>query len=99
MYGRRLIAQQKDERQQDNSDEKRLAHHHLSDLLRSLTREWIGGGQHGVVSPALQALPFRTFHVLRVRHLMCIRIPSTVMIQWRVLKEVRTQLWDNYTLI
>ena len=76
MYGRQLTAQQKDERRQDNSDEKRLAHHHPSDLLRSLTREWIGGGQHGVVLPALQALPFQTFHVLRARHLMCMRMLS-----------------------
>ena len=36
----------------------------------------IGGGQHGVISPALRASPFRTFHVLHVRHLMCMRIPS-----------------------
>ena len=57
MYGRRLTAQQKDERQ-DNGDKKRLAHHHLSDLLCSLTRKRIGGGQHGVVLPALRASPF-----------------------------------------
>ena len=74
--GRRLVAQQKDERRQDNSDKERLARHHLSNLLRSLTREWIGGGQHGIVSPALRASPFRTFHVLRVRHLICMHIPS-----------------------
>ena len=76
MYGRRLTAEQKDERQQD----KRLAHHHPSDLLRSLTRERIGGGQHGVVLPALRASPFQTFHVLRVRHLMRMRIhvPSSM---------------------
>ena len=53
MYGRQLTAQQKDERQQDNSDKKRLARHHPSDLLRLLTRERIGRGQHSVVSPAL----------------------------------------------
>ena len=58
MYGRRLTAQQKDERRQDNDDKKRLARHHLSDLLCSLTREQIGGGQHGVISPVLRALPF-----------------------------------------
>ena len=74
--GRRLAAQQKDERRQDNSDKKRLARHHLSDLLRLLIREWIGGGQHGVVSPPLRASPFRTFHVLRVRHLMRMHVPS-----------------------
>jgi len=78
MYGRRLLtAQQKDERRQDNGDTKRLARHHPSELLRSLTREWIGGGQRGVVSPALRASPFRSFHVLRARHLMRMRIPST----------------------
>ena len=71
-----ITAQQKEERQ-DNGNEKRLARHHLSNLIRSLTRERIGGGQHGVVSPALQALPFRTFHVVRVRHLMRMCIPST----------------------
>ena len=74
--GRRLAAQQKDERRQDNGDKKRLARHHPSNLLRSLTREWIGGGQHGIVSLALRASPFQTFHVLRMRHLMCMRIPS-----------------------
>ena len=56
MYGRRL----KDERQ-DSSDKKRLAGHHPSDLLRLLTREWKGGGQHGVVSPVLRASPFSNF--------------------------------------
>ena len=76
MYGRRLTAQQKDERRQDNGDEKRFARHHQSDLLCSLTRERIGGGQHVIVSPVLRASPFRTFHVLRVRHLMRMRIPS-----------------------
>ena len=76
MYGRRLTAQQKDERRQDNGDEKQFVCHHPSDLLHSLTREWIGGQQHGVVSPALRASPFQTFHVLHVRHLMRMRIPS-----------------------
>ena len=76
MYGRRLTAQQKDERQQDNDDKKRLVRHHPSDLLCSLTREWIGGVQHGIVSPALRDSPFRYFHVLRVRHLMRMHIPS-----------------------
>ena len=74
--GRQLAAQQKDKRRQDNGDTKRLACHHLSDFLHSLTHEWIGGGQHDVVSPALRASPFRTFHVLRVRHLMRMHIPS-----------------------
>ena len=46
MYGRRFTAQQKDERWQDNGDKKRLARHHPSDLLHSLIRERIGGGQH-----------------------------------------------------
>ena len=55
---RRLAAQQKNERRQDNDGKKRLVHHYPSDLLRLLTREWIGRGQHGVVSPALQASPF-----------------------------------------
>ena len=55
MYGRWLTAQQKDERRQDNDYEKRLARH---DILRSLTRERIGGGQHGVVSPALLSFAF-----------------------------------------
>ena len=58
MYGRWLTAQQKDERRQDNDDKKRLVRHHPSDLLCSLTREWIGGGQHGIVSPALRDSPF-----------------------------------------
>ena len=56
--GRQLAAQQKYERRQDNSDKKRVVCHYLSDLLRSLTREWISGGQHGVVSPVLQTRHF-----------------------------------------
>ena len=32
--------------------------------------------QHSVVSPALQVSPFQTFHVLCLRHLMRMRIPS-----------------------
>ena len=77
MYGRRLTAQQKDERRQGNGDKKRLARHHPSDLLSSLTLER-GGGQHGIVLLALRASPFRTFHVLHVRHLMRMRIPSKI---------------------
>ena len=46
MYGRQLTAQQKDERRQDNGNKKQLARHYPSDLLRSLIRERIGGGQH-----------------------------------------------------
>ena len=82
-------AQQKDKRRQDNGDEKRLARHHPSNLLHSLTRERIGGGQHGIVSPALRATPFRTFHVLCMRHLMCMRIPSKCKCMW-VYQEVCT---------
>ena len=36
----------------------------------------IGGGQHSVILTALQDSPFQTFHMLRVRHMMCMRIPS-----------------------
>ena len=79
MYGRRLSAQQKDERRQDNGDEKRLVHHNPSDLLQSMTREQIGGGQHGVVLPELRASSFLTFHVLCVRHMMRMHIPSTTL--------------------
>ena len=45
---RRLTAQQKDERRQDNGDKKRLARQHWSDLLRSLIMSvnGIDGGQH-----------------------------------------------------
>ena len=60
MYGRWLAAQQKDERRQGNDEKKRLARHHPSNLLSSLTRER-GGGQHGVVLPALRASPFLNF--------------------------------------
>ena len=38
-YERWLTTQQKDERQQDNGDGRRLASLHPSDLIRSLTRE------------------------------------------------------------
>ena len=48
-YGRRLTAQQKDERRQDNGETKRLARQYLSDLLCSLTCEW-GRRRHSMVS-------------------------------------------------
>ena len=51
--GRQLTAQQKDERQEDNGDKKRLVRHHSSNLLRSLTLEQIGRGQHGIFSTTL----------------------------------------------
>ena len=45
----------------------------------------IGGGQHDIVSTALQASPFRTFHVLGVRHTMHMRIPSNSFVLSRLL--------------
>ena len=39
LSGRRLTAQQKDERRQDNGDKKQLACQHPGDLLGLLTRE------------------------------------------------------------
>ena len=48
----------------------------------SLADPWtagIGGGQHGVVSTMLRLLPFQTFHMLSVRHMMRMRIPSMVL--------------------
>ena len=77
MYGRRLTAQQKDERGQETvtGNDLRVTTRAIY-FARCRTRERIGRGQHGVVSPALGASPFRTFRVLRVRHLMRMRIPS-----------------------
>ena len=79
MYERQLTVQQKDERRQDNGDKKLLVRQHWSNLLRSLIREWIGGGQHSIVSTTLRASRFQTFHVLRVRHMMrmCIQVDTT----------------------
>ena len=37
-------------------------------LFADCEQAGIGGGQHGVVSTALRASPFRTFHVLRMTH-------------------------------
>ena len=37
-------------------------------LFADCEQAGIGGGQHGVVSTALRAFPFPTFHVLRVTH-------------------------------
>ena len=73
-YGRRLTTQQKDERQQDNGDRRRLA---LHDLLCLLTVNRIGEGDHGVVLTALRTLRFTIFsHVLGVWHIMRMRISS-----------------------
>ena len=72
MYGRRLTAQQKDERQ-DNGDKKRLARQHPSDLLHSLTHEQDRQrtAQRCLNSTSSFAILFdRTSHMLRVRHMM-----------------------------
>ena len=83
IYGRRLTAQQKDERRQDNGDRKKLAHQHVSELLRSLTCErdrqrttW--RRLHSTLSFAISS--DQTFHMLGVRHMMRMRIPSIIVI-------------------
>ena len=73
MYGRRLTAQQKDE------DKIKVTRNDLCVTTRAIyfthwLVQWIGGGQHGVISPALPASLFWSFHVLRVRHLMRMHI-------------------------
>ena len=81
MYGRRLTAQQKDERRQDNGDKKRLARQHPSDLLHSLTheRDWQRTAQCRLNSSLSFAISFnRTFHVLHVRPILRMHIPSLV---------------------
>ena len=78
MYGRWLTAQQKDERQHDNGDKKQLARHHLSDLLCSLNCEQDRRrtAQLRLDSALSLAISFdQTFHMLRVRHMMCMCIP------------------------
>ena len=57
MYGRRLTAQQKDE------DKIKVTRNDLCVTTRAIyfTRslvQWIGGGQHGVILPALPASLF-----------------------------------------
>ena len=79
MYGRRLTAQQNNERRQDNGDKKRLAHQHLNDLLCAVTceRDRRRTLQRRLDSDSSLAISFdRTFHVLCVRHMMCMHIPN-----------------------
>ena len=78
---RQLTAQQKDEKRQDNGDKKRLVRQHPSDLLCSLTRELDTDrrrtARRRLDSASSVAILFdRTFHVLRVRHMMRMHIPS-----------------------
>ena len=82
VYGRRSTAQQKDERRQDIDTKNDLC-----DSTRAITVyfvRWpvngIGGEQRGVVSTALWA---SLFPMLRVRHIMRMRIPSSV--KWKLL--------------
>ena len=73
---RRLTAQQKDE---DNGDKKRLVCQHPSDLLSSPTheRDRQRTAQRCLDSAlSIAILSYRTFHMLRVRHMMHMRIPS-----------------------
>ena len=84
-YRRQLSAQQRDEKRQYNSDRRQLAHQHLSDSLCSLTHEQDRrraahhSRPHNPQCHLDYTSPFRlstTFHVLSVRHMMCMRIPS-----------------------
>ena len=72
-YERQLTAQQKNERWQDNSDRRRLARQHPSNLLHSLTREQdrrrtargrLNRGSSFAISSD------RNFHMLGMRHMM-----------------------------
>jgi len=78
MYRKQLTAQQKEERQQDNVDKKRLARQHLSDLLRSLTceRDRLRTAWCQLDSTSSFASPSdQTFHVLCVRHMIaCVHL-------------------------
>ena len=78
-YGRWLTAQQKDEGRQDYCDKKRLVRQHPSDLLCSLIRE--RDRQRTAWHCLDSALSFadQSFHVLGVRHMMRMRIPSILI--------------------
>ena len=79
-YGRQLTAQEKDERRQDNSDKKRLTHQHPSDLLHSLTCEWDRwktAWRRPDSTLNFAILSDRIFHVLSMRHMMRMCIPSS----------------------
>ena len=61
-----------------NGDKKQLARHHLSDLLRSLNCEQDRRrtAQLRLDSALSLAISFdQTFHMLHVRHMMCMCIP------------------------
>ena len=64
----RMWTLNKDERRQDNGDKKRLARQHLSNLLCSLTRERDRRKSARRRLDSALSLPFRTLHVLGVRH-------------------------------
>ena len=81
-------AQQKDERQDTtcaSAPEEFI-------LLADPWMAGIGRGQHDVVSTTLRPLPFQTFHMLGVRHMMHMRIPSMV------LKVKVETIWEQHTL-
>ena len=75
---RRLTAQPKDERRQDNGEKKRLACQHWSDLLRSLIHE--RDRRRTALRRLDSASSFAISNiVLRVRHMMrmCIQADTT----------------------
>ena len=78
MYGRRLTPQQKDERQQDNGDKKRLVCQHLSNLLHSLTceRDRRRTAWHHLNSALSFAISANRTNMVHVRHMMRMHIPS-----------------------
>ena len=82
MYRRRLTAQQKNERRQDNCDKERLACQHPSDLLCLLTPErdrWRTARRCLDSTSSVVILSDQTFHMLRVSHMMRMHIPSKMI--------------------
>ena len=86
-YRRRLTAQQRDKRQQDNR--RQLVGQHLSDSLCSLT----GEQDRQRTATGLSQLRFvisstsdQIFHVLSVRHMMCMMLMCYTPIMYDALK-------------
>ena len=86
-YRRRLTAQQRDKRRQDNR--RRLVGQHLSNSLCSLT----GEQDRQRTATGLSQLRFvisstsdQIFHVLSVRHMMCMMLMCYTPIMYNALK-------------
>ena len=92
------LTQLKDERRQGNCDRRQLARQHSSDFPCLLTHEWDRWRTARHHLDRASCLPFRTFHMLGMRHMMYMSIPSKLCFGRAIVLE-NVKILHNWTCV